>query len=229
MTKPSINPATETNHKLIDIIRRTKIDFRFLTEDIEFREMICDAIKPDHDILDVGEGAREFYPQIKARSKMTLDINDHGDYPDVLGDICGNIDSSFDERFDHIICLAILEHVYDPLAAVSNLHRMTKPGGTVSAYVPYLFPYHAPKDLSFQDYYRFSKDGLSYLFRDYSDVTLYPIRGRFSTGGLIMFGRGWKRKLEKRLGKKINFFLDRFADDDQNMRQCSGFNIWAVK
>ena len=86
-----------------------------------------------------------------------------------LVNICGEIDKEYYKKFDHIICLAILEHVYDPISAVKNLYNMAKPGGIVSAYAPYLFPYHAPKDLTFQDYYRFSRDGLSFLFREFSE------------------------------------------------------------
>ena len=37
------------------------------------------------------------------------------------------------------------------------------------------------EDLKFQDYFRFSKDALAYLFKDFSEVELYPIRGRVSS------------------------------------------------
>ena len=229
MQKPSINSASSTNQQMIEIIRRTKVDQRFLRENNDFRQMICESITDEQDILDIGRSMRDFFQKINARSKVTIDINDFGDYPDLLGDICGEIDQQYYKRFDHIICLAILEHVYDPISAVKNLYNMTKPGGIVSAYTPYLFPYHAPKDLTFQDYYRFSRDGLSYLFREFSEVTLFPVRGRYSTGGLILFGRNWKRKFERIFGCRFNYFLDRFASEDQNIRQCSGFNIWAKK
>ena len=229
MSKPSINNAAATNRRMINTIRNTKVDSSFLRENKDFRQMICDSVTPEQDILDIGQGLREYYSRLNARSKITLDINDFGNYPDLLGDICGKIDKEFHGRFDHIVCLAILEHVYDPFSAVENLHLMTKSGGIVSAYAPFLYPYHAPKDLTFQDFYRFSKDGLSYLFREFSEVTLFPVRGRFSTGGLVFFGRGWKRRFEKRFGTGINFLLDRFANNETNIRQCSGFNIWAVK
>ena len=67
-------------------------------------------------------------------------------------------------KYDKIICIAILEHVYDPFKAVKNLRKMLKDDGILYGYVPYLYQYHAPKDLKFQDYFRFSKDpSLSYF------------------------------------------------------------------
>lgn len=64
------------------------------------------------------------------------------------------------------------------------------------------------KDLKFQDYFRFSRDGLIYLFRDFSEVKLYAIRGRVSTP-LSLFGF-WKFKVEKYLGSvPSKIFLDK--------------------
>jgi len=51
----------------------------------------------------------------------------------------GNLDKTMDFEsgfFDTIICLAILEHVYDIYSLVKELHRVLKPGGHVIAMVP---------------------------------------------------------------------------------------------
>ena len=129
---------------------------------------------------------------------------------------------SLKEKFDKIICIAILEHVYDPFKAVENLKKILKPGGTIYGYVPYLYSYHAPKDLKFQDYFRFSKDALAYLFRDFKNVELYPIRGRVSSSLHLMFAGRWKKYMEK---TNINAFLDKFSSSEKNSKQCSGFNF----
>ena len=101
-------------------------------------------------------------------------------------------------------------HVYDPFSAVANLKRMLKNDGVIYGYVPYLFHYHAPNDLKFQDYFRFSKDALAYLFREFSDVELFPVRGRISTPLNIMFAGRWKKYAEK---TSINILLDKFVSD----------------
>ena len=141
---------------------------------------------------------------------------------DIIFDLCDELDESLNERYDKIICLAILEHVYNPFLAVDNLKKMLKKNGTIYGYVPYLNYYHAPNDLKFQDYFRFSKDALVYLFKDFSSIKLFPIRGRFSTPLNIMFAGRWKKYIEK---TSLNIFLDKFSTDEKNIKQCSGFNF----
>lgn len=150
---------------------------------------------------------------------QTLDVNDFGDYPDIICDICNDI-SGLEDKYDKIICLAILEHVYDPFKAIQNLRSMLKKSGMIYGFVPYLYNYHAPIDLKFQDYFRFSKDSLAYLFKDFYQIELFPFRGRLSSSLHMLFGNKWKKYVEK---TKLNFFLDNFISDEINYKQCSGF------
>ena len=99
---------------------------------------------------------------------------------------------------------------------------MLKENGTIYGYVPYLNYYHAPNDLKFQDYFRFSKDALVYLFKDFSKVKLFPIRGRISTPLNMMFAGRWKKYIEK---TSLNILLDKLSSDEKNIKQCSGFNF----
>ena len=50
--------------------------------------------------------------------------------------------------------MGILEHVYDPFKAVNNIFKMLKKDGIIFGFAPYLYYYHAPNDLNFQDYFR---------------------------------------------------------------------------
>ena len=97
---------------------------------------------------------------------------------------------------------------------------MLKPDGLIYGYVPYLYHYHAPKDLKFQDYFRFSKDALAYLFKDFNEVELFPVRGRVSTPFSLLFAGRWKKYIEK---TGINILLDKMSNDENNIKQCSGF------
>ena len=164
---------------------------------------------------------RDKHSLIKAKKIDTLDVNDFGDYPDIICDICSDI-NGLQNKYDKIICIAILEHVYNPFKAIDNLKSMLKENGIIYGYVPYLFYYHAPKDLKFQDYFRFSKDALAYLFKDFKEIELYPVRGRISTPFNIMFAGRWKKYIEK---TNLNIFLDKFANNEKNLKQCSGFNF----
>ena len=169
---------------------------------------------------------REKFDKIKSKNLVTLDVNDFGDYPDIIFDICDDLHEDLCEKYDKIICIALLEHVYDPFKAVSNLKKMLKKDGTIYGYVPYLFYYHAPGDLKFQDYFRFSKDALAYLFRDFTNLEIFPVRGRISAPLNILFAGRWKKYIEK---TKINILLDKFIGDRKNSEQCSGFNFIVKK
>lgn len=224
--KKIIGQPEKTNSKLIDLIKKTKINNYYIKNQKDFRNRIIEDIKINDDILDIGKGMRDKFPKIKAKKILTLDVNDFGDYPDIVYDICSELDETLIKKFDKIICIAVLEHVYDPFQAVRNIRMMLKDNGVLYGYVPYLFYYHAPTDLKFQDYFRFSKDALSYLFKDFKNLEIFPIRGRISTPLNILFQPRWKRHIEK---TGINILLDKFTSDTKNIEQCSGFNFIVKK
>tara|TARA_Y100001958_G_C21181803_1_gene511523 strand:- start:624 stop:1301 length:678 start_codon:yes stop_codon:yes gene_type:complete len=224
--KKIIGQPEKTNSKLIDLIKKTKINNYYIKNQKDFRNRIIDDIKINDDILDIGKGMRDKFDKIKTKNVLTVDVNDFGDYPDIVYDICSEPDETLIKKFDKIICIAVLEHVYDPFQAVKNIKMMLKDNGVLYGYVPYLFYYHAPTDLKFQDYFRFSKDALSYLFRDFKNLEIFPIRGRISTPLNILFQPRWKRHIEK---TGINILLDKFTSDTKNIEQCSGFNFIVKK
>ena len=224
--KKIIGQPEKTNSKLIDLIKKTKINNYYIKNQKDFRNRIIEDIKINDDILDIGRGMRDKFAKIKAKKILTLDVNDFGDYPNIVYDICSELDETLIKKFDKIICIAVLEHVYDPFQAVRNIRMMLKDNGVLYGYVPYLFYYHAPTDLKFQDYFRFSKDALSYLFKDFKNLEIFPIRGRISTPLNILFQPRWKRHIEK---TGINILLDKFTSNTKNIEQCSGFNFIVKK
>ena len=213
------------NEDLISIINRTKINYFYIKNKKDFRDQILQEINLNDNVLDIGKAMRDRHDKINCNTIETLDVNDYGDYPNIISDICSNI-SGLENKYDKIICIAILEHVYNPFKAVENLKKMLRDNGKIYGMVPYLYHYHAPKDLKFQDYFRFSKDALAYLFKDYSSVELYPIRGRISTSFNMMFAGRWKKYMEK---TNINIYLDKLSSDEKNLKQCSGFNFIVKK
>ena len=225
MIKKIGNPEI-LNNQIIKKIQNTKIDLFYIKNKSDFRDKILEDINRDESILDIGKCMREKFFQIKSNNVQTLDVNEYENYPDIIFDLCGKLDSSLINKYDKIICLAILEHVYNPFKAVENLEQMLTENGKIFGYVPFLYHYHAPKNLKFQDYFRFSKDALIYLFKDFSEITLFPVRGRLSTPLNILFAGRWKKYIEK---TPINIFLDKFFSDEKNLKQCSGFNFIVKK
>ncbi len=206
-----------------DITLRAAIDMRFLHEDAS-RDMIVREVASAERILDVGASMRDHLAALEGRVE-TLDIIDYGDYPDIMGDVCSPFPSDMKGRYDAVIALAILEHVYDPAAAVENFRAALRPDGQLFLYIPWMWRYHANRPLEFQDYQRLSRDGIAYLLRDFEDVTLYPLRGKWAAR--MNFFRFWKRRIEKRFGGRFNRLLDARVDDWQNTVQTSGYFVTA--
>ena len=220
MKKKIIGTPTLINNRHIEIIKNTKINNHYIKNKGDFRDHIIKNILKEDEVLDIGKAMREKFDSISCKKLETLDVNDYGDYPDIIFDLCSENIDFLENRYDKIICIAILEHVYNPFKAVNNLFKMIKPSGVIFGYVPYLYHYHAPKDLQFQDYFRFSKDALSYLFKDFKEVELFPVRGRVSTPFNLLFAGKWKKYIEK---TGINILLDKISSNEKNSEQCSGF------
>jgi len=217
--KKIIGNPEQTNKELINIVKKIKINDYYLKNKKDFRDKILEEVHENDCVLDIGMAMRDKHESVKSALLETLDVNDFGDYPDIICDICSDI-KGLEKKYDKIICLAILEHVYNPFKAIQNLKLMLKNSGVIYGFVPYLYNYHAPIDLKFQDYFRFSKDSLAYLFKDFDQVELFPFRGRLSSSLHMLFGNKWKKYIEK---TKLNLFLDKFIPDEINHKQCSGF------
>lgn len=174
-------------------------------------------------ILDVGGGKRfqkgmqKYQELFKNHDYKTLDCV--ADYqPDILGDI-KNIPLK-NESVDAIICRAVLEHVDDPFQAVAEMHRILKPDGQCLISLPFLYPYHAEKGF-YGDYFRYTKDGVKLLFKDFSKTEICNIRGLAETVVIL---------LPSKFLRKILMPLARFLDKlKPSKNQTSGFVIYCVK
>ena len=195
----------------------------------DWREELLARVQPHEAVLDVGKSTRAWFEPIRAKARLahTLDLNVFGDYPDLLADLCQPIPVEHHGTYDVVIALAVLECVYDPQAMIDNIARLLKPGGRVHLYAPFIFQYHAPADLSFQDNYRFSRDGLAYLLREFTEVELQPVRGQYATIANLL--PSWKLRVEPRFGRSLGRLLDRIADPRRSRLNASGYNVTAVK
>ncbi|MEO0822244.1 MAG: methyltransferase domain-containing protein [Pseudomonadota bacterium] len=225
-----IHDTEALNARLQAIIARVRVDLSFLHDD-HSRAHVAAAVAGAERVLDVGAGMRGALSGFPGTLE-TLDINDVEDNanlfrPTLLGDVCSPFPDWMAARYDAVIALAILEHVYDPPAAIANFHAALRPGGRLFLYVPWIYRYHAPPSLIFQDYQRMSRDGLAYALRDFEGVTLYPIRGKYSA--MANLAKWWKTGLERRLGTRLNRLLDARVSDWRNTIQASGYFVEARK
>lgn len=73
-----------------------------------------------------------------------------------------------DASIDYIVLDTVLEHVPEPYTVIKEIYRILKPEGHVICIAPWIFPYHGyPKN-----YFNISKDGLEFLFRDFSECKI---------------------------------------------------------
>lgn len=66
-------------------------------------------------------------------------------------------------KFDVILCLNVLEHVFDYQSAIKNMHTALKKGGVAVIAVPMFYPLHDEPG----DYWRFTEHTLKKLFADF--------------------------------------------------------------
>jgi len=226
------NPTAEAAMaRHVEAIRRITVDHEYaydsdglMTKKLEFMASHCSMV------LDIGQSTRDKVKLFEQRQIESMDINLEEPPADIIDDICAPSRLQY-ERYDGIVCLSVLEHVYDPFAAIREIFRLLQPGGYLFLHLPFLFRYHAPQDLSFTDSYRFSRDGIAWLLRDFSEVTLYSIRGPYSS--IFNLHRGWKKSVEKHLGMAPTRWLDRvgirFFSRPTSELQVSGYYAWANK
>ncbi len=222
-----INEPDKKSSEIQNILDKAKIDLSYIKKNKDFRKYILSKISSEQKILDIGKSMREFNEKLKNDKLDTLDINQFKNYPNIQADICEkNLDKSFQTKYDVIICLAVLEHCYNPFEAINNIYNLLEDGGVLYGYVPFLFNYHAPKDLKFFDFFRFSKDGICYLLKDFKDIEIFPVRGKVSTLGNMLLGGYWKKYFEK---ISLNILVDKLFKDRTNILQTSGFYFIAKK
>ena len=187
-----------------------------------FDEKIREIARENY-ILDIGGGikfgkAMSGYAGLFAGKKyLTLD-KDPKYQPDIVGDI--HAIPLDDGSVDAVICKAVLEHVEEPHKAVAEIHRILKPGGKALFYVPFLYPYHAERGI-YKDYYRFSRDAVEYLFRDFSKLEYVTVRGFVET--LTNFLPWGLNRILAPLARLVDSFIKSSGN------QTSGFNIYAIK
>lgn len=80
---------------------------------------------------------------------------------------------------DFVLCRAMLEHLEQPFKAVDEIYRVLKPGGLCHATVPFIFGFH--REAKYNDYFRFTHEGMKLLFKSFELVKLVPQYGAIET------------------------------------------------
>ncbi len=195
-------------------------------EEDELRRRLLELVDSTSVGLDCGKSLREYHHQVKNKVKLlhTIDINRFSDYPDYLIDICDQKKmENLRRKYDFIASFSLLEHCYDPISASANLFNSLKPGGVLIGSAPFLFPRHSPDDLSYQDFFRFTRDAYVILFPNASSIELWPLRGRVGTALNVLSTR-YRFFFEIRF-PSLARDLNRFGSEDRQSLQSSGYGF----
>lgn len=82
---------------------------------------------------------------------------------------------------DGVLCTQVLEHVSDPVQAISEIGRVLKPGGKLLLSTPFFYPLHDEP----YDYFRFTPYGINKLLSkaDLMVLEIVPQGGFFTMAG----------------------------------------------
>lgn len=136
---------------------------------------------PQPRVLDVGCGWN------KTPGAIGIDSNPKS-HADVIHDL-GAVPYPFrDNEFDEVICRHVAEHVPDVMAFVTELHRITKPGGLIRI----VTPHYSNPDWATDPTHRNHFNSYSFncfiddrqVFPFYTEVRLNPIRTYVSLANL---------------------------------------------
>jgi SAM-dependent methyltransferase len=135
-------------------------------------------------VLDVGCGAKPYEPLFAPYASAYVGVDP---VDNQRAELKGSVEALpvDDGTYDVVLCNQVLEHCDDPSRAVSELHRVTAPGGRVLASTHGVMAYHP----SPTDYWRWTHAGLEKLFGDngaWASVTVTPASGTTACLGMLL-------------------------------------------
>ena len=160
----------------MNLIKKIYIAFIWLSKILSrkgiypFLNREFEKIESNKKVLTIGAGG-EVNKLLKKHSiensfnVTSFDISENM-RPDILGDICTY---DFEEnKYDYIVIAEVLEHLHSPHLAIDKIGHVLNSNGKVILTVPFIFPIHERP----YDYYRYTKYGLGFLFKDFCNVKI---------------------------------------------------------
>ena len=112
---------------------------------------------------------KRFFPSASIY-KCTNVARDYDEYADLL-----HLPYE-DNSVDGIVCVSVLEHVFEISEAINEMHRCLKPGGTLLVTVPFAFPHH-----DVQDFWRLQENAFEKLLEGFTVKHFVHIGGLISS------------------------------------------------
>ena len=207
---------------------------------LAFVSSVGSRLTPGTRLLDAGAGNAPYRELFAHCDYVTADWenspHEHGTAVDIIGSLHDL--PVADASFDAVLCTQVLEHVADPLAVLSELRRVTRPGGQLLLTVPLVWPLHEEP----YDFFRYTSHGLRHLLTTarFEVVSITARNGCFTTlAGLLRTSIGtiWDtddprapaRLLADRLARTLTHILPVFDELDERRLLPLGYNCVAVR
>jgi SAM-dependent methyltransferase len=205
-----------------------------------FEKYLHKLVENSNTIVDIGTSER-FAKELRPYENLFIgkDYKAGGYQPELIYgvyncDLHTDIESlPFENNsIDAIICLEVLEHVKNPFKAAEEIKRVLKPGGLLLLTTPFLLGYHGKRKkygdngtqshAEYPDFWRFTHEGLEYLFKDFTSVKVEVMNGPVEVGLMVFnLSRFFKFSLIRKL-------LD-MIDKPKISKQTSRHLIFCVK
>ena len=188
-------------------------------------------------VLDVGTGSFSRYVDFfECQEYIKMDIKE-GKNVDVVGR-AENIPFS-NETFDSLVCTQVLGDIKNPSQAIKEFYRVLKPGGVVLLTESFFNEMHDEPN----DFWRFTKYGLEYLFREggFRSILIdqrggfFSVRAQNNIRYLInkfnLSSHRWSRCLNPffMIYSQTMFLLDKLDKNPANMKFALGWCVLAQK
>ena len=171
--EPTLAPSLARYRRLFRSEARVSI-----TRALQYEALAAAPISGD--VLDVGGGQRAGYRKLVRCDRYdSVNINSRMEPTWVVG--VGERFPVEEDRYDVVLSMNTLEHVFDARFLISEMFRALRAGGQLVCAAPFLFPIHGAPD----DFFRPSPSWYFHCLSNigFKDVVVKPlVWGPFSTG-----------------------------------------------
>jgi SAM-dependent methyltransferase len=131
-------------------------------------------------LLDIGCGTKPYESFFSVKEYIGMDYGKNGTNKNKNADVIydGKNFPFPDDKFDYALATEVLEHVFDPILFLKEIHRVLKPHGYLLLTVPFVWDEHEQPF----DYGRYTSFGLKYLLMNHGfEILEYKKTGNFIT------------------------------------------------
>ncbi|MGO1166671.1 MAG: class I SAM-dependent methyltransferase [Janibacter sp.] len=187
----------------------------------------------DFRVLDVGAGTapyRELFAQV---SYETSDLAQTKKQYGELDYVCDATDMPMaDDTFDLVFCSQTLEHVAEPVKALTEMRRVLKPGGQAWLSAPLFYAEH---EIPY-DYYRYTKYAWRYMAEEsgFRVKDISWLEGYFGTVSYQLNVAAKSLPVDRPTRAVMHILARRFAARDMESKftrrgMCKNYRVTLVK